>query len=253
MKQHFGFNRFAVLCLLAAIFAVSCNDAKRKDDGKPAESAFPIEYPYDSLMGVYSGDFGGSIIHLSLRMVTGRNATGYTVHKGLKRNFSGPMEVTDRGFHFLLKEPGNNPYDGVFDIKLDTTYHTITGNWTPKNNKDLKMVKFSLKKEQDNDEIDYGWNGVYKDSTATISFNPDGQCVYAFYEVTNGVRSQQLKSVKGSWHRQDETYYISWAQNTEFTEGTSALKIDSARPDPQRDYMAPCLKFNGRVLARTYD
>ena len=234
--------------LLMLVFLASCSDMKRKEDGKPAESAFPVDYRYNLLQGVYSGDFGGSIIHLSLRLVTGRNAVGYTVHKGLKRNFSGAMEVAENGFHFLLKEPGNNPYDGVFDIKLDTSSLTITGNWTPKNNKDLKQVNFVLKKEDDNTDISEESNGTFMDSTATLTLNASGQCAYEFYDVINGVRSQQFKSVKGSWHKQGDTYCITWAKNTELAEGTAALKIDRVQPDPQNAYTVPCLKFNGRVL-----
>ncbi len=256
MKNLFRLSTLLCCCLLAAMLLPSCKDARRKGDGKPAESAFPIAYSYDSLQGIYSGDFGGSVIHLSLRLATGRNAVGYTIHKGLKRNFSGQMEVADRGFHLLLKEPGNNPYDGVFDVKLDTTLHTITGNWTPKNNAKLKTITFVLKKEAANLDMSYEDQpeGTYRDSTATLVFNADGQCVYEFYEVTNGVRSQQLKSVRGSWHRQAATYYISWAKNTELPEGTSALQLDStARNSEENVYMVPCLKFNGRVLSREYE
>ena len=52
------------------------------------EAEIPQEdnFHYDTLQGMYIGDFGGSDIRLIINYVSNKNAIGYNIHKGLQRN-----------------------------------------------------------------------------------------------------------------------------------------------------------------------
>ncbi len=84
-----------------------------------------------SPIGVYTGDFGGSSIYISINFARGRNIAGYNTHKGLRRNLHGEMLPDGSGWKLRLEEPGDHPYDGVFDIRLAEDMQTMKGSWLP--------------------------------------------------------------------------------------------------------------------------
>ncbi len=252
---------------LAILLGASCKHGGKagtntqQEPGKLAASVFPVAYAYEQLEGVYSGDFGGSVIHMTVRKVTGRNAVGYTVHKGLKRNFSGMMEPAVNGFHFVLKEPGNNPYDGIFDIVIDTIDFGVNGNWTPKNA--TKAGKQVFRLERNSKFKNYAQEGdptprTFYDSSSTLSFKADGLCTYAFYPDDPNAPNNQLVTIRGNWVLKDNAFNIEWEKNNVMPNRTCILKPDTLKIDTFKDvltryYYELELTINGRRLSNTRD
>jgi len=78
------------------------------------------------MYGTYSGLYSKGLITLAINYISGSTASGYNLHKGLRRNINGPVELKGGQLNFVLKEPGGNPYDGTFYLSLDTASLKIT-------------------------------------------------------------------------------------------------------------------------------
>ncbi|WP_205513422.1 YARHG domain-containing protein [Longitalea arenae] len=61
--------------------------------------------------------------------------SGYSVCAGNERPFSGMYEEEEGGdkLKVSMQEPGDNKYDGVFDLVISKRERTLTGKWTPFN------------------------------------------------------------------------------------------------------------------------
>src|SRR5690349_17627130 len=115
------------LLLLAAtaLYIFSCQEAPREEAPLvKAQTLVALPLPPEKIKGIYSGSFKGSPISLVLNFVSHRHASGYNVHKGLTRNLSGTVEFRSGRLHLSLAEPGNNIYDGQFDLEIDTARWT---------------------------------------------------------------------------------------------------------------------------------
>jgi hypothetical protein len=100
--------------------------------------------------GLYNGYFGQSAIEIFLDKVEENGtASGYSLHKGLKRPLNGTWEkVSDSTkVRFLLHEPGDNKFDGHFDLLIDSVTFEGEGLWYPKPNSGLGEVFVTLKKQ----------------------------------------------------------------------------------------------------------
>src|SRR2546430_2015280 len=124
--------RINITILLIIIISISCYSPVQKNTVKVDIITI---YNYDTLEGAYVGNFGGSDIRIILTHVTGKHATGYNLHKGLRRNINGTMQQTGNTFTFVLNEPGDHPFDGKFSFTIDTITFILSGTWTPLNNK----------------------------------------------------------------------------------------------------------------------
>lgn len=100
--------------------------------------------------GMYNGYFGQSPIEIFLDKVE-ENGTvsGYSLHKGLKRPLNGTWEKASDStkVRFLLNEPGDNKFDGHFDLLIDSVTFEGEGLWHPKPNSGLGEVFVTLKKQ----------------------------------------------------------------------------------------------------------
>jgi hypothetical protein len=119
---------------------------KNHSDSLKAQEWFP-EYPSDTLTGLYTGDFGDSPIRIFLTYVKNEKAIGYNVHKGLQRNISGDVIQKKDSFELTLNEPGDNPYDGVFVLKISKKDFSTDATWTAKDPA-IPTRKFKLIKKQ---------------------------------------------------------------------------------------------------------
>jgi hypothetical protein len=63
---------------------------KTSVDSVSTEEWFP-QTDFDTLKGLYTGDFGDGFINIVLTYVNDKKAIGYNVHKGLQRNVSGSV------------------------------------------------------------------------------------------------------------------------------------------------------------------
>lgn len=76
-----------------------------------------------------------------------QTVSGRSVAAGNDRPLTGTWEKTQEGYHLQLKEPGDNPNDGQFDLQLNSAQKTIQGSWAP-NNPKVSKKSFTLKQAQ---------------------------------------------------------------------------------------------------------
>lgn len=210
----------------------------------------PADYDFRKLEGIYSGDFGGSDIHVSLRHVNGKHAMGYSIHKGLKRNFYGNMRQEANGFSFKLNEPGNNPYDGTFDFVLDTATMTIKGSWKPNDAQKAQAKTYQLTMLIDSLKE---YMPVIGDSIGSFTFEDDGRCTYETFE------QEELKIpsviVNGNWTKHGDDFTIDWEPNSVFASRRSVLKQvvqQRAGRDGESSYNETYYTVDGRKLGNEY-
>lgn len=77
----------------------------------------------------YIGDFAGDPLELSLLDLDDSLVKGISKHKGVVSEMSGKKLPSDKGYTYVMKELGNNPYQGIFQFELDTSLHLIFGSW----------------------------------------------------------------------------------------------------------------------------
>lgn len=209
-----------LFCAVPLLLA-SCQPRNKQAASDAADTATAyVPYDYSRLEGIYSGDFGGTgDIRVVLRHVTARQAVGYNIHKGLKRNFSGTVLLKGPAVEMELSEPGDNPYDGVFTVRIDTGSKEMKGTWAPANKKELGEKSFTLaRQEKKEGENEYGSMYSYmSDSTGDFSFEPNGQVIYRYYPVdANGKKAEQYEEIKGNWKDDGNNYIIDWQPNKVF-------------------------------------
>jgi hypothetical protein len=127
--------RYLAPSLLAAAFAAACTTGRSS-----------TAHDAQGVLGVYKGDFSGSELELTLEQVDEHTAVGHSLHKGQRSDMKGPVQPSEHGLHFELKELGNSPYEGVFTFDLDTATLRMQGTWTPLTNKELRVVSYTLAK-----------------------------------------------------------------------------------------------------------
>lgn len=212
----------AILLLLAF---VSCKTKNTEASLTAADSAanqklFIPSYAVTNLAGTYTGNFDNGYITIVLNYISGKNVSGYNLHKGTRRNINGTLQQQANGFKFELKEPGDNPFDGVFDFTIDTTRFSLNGIWIPFDSLKTKSKTLSLtkqpKKATDNYEDELGtWvpaTGTYNTDT-TLEFSSEGTCEYKFY-ASPGDSTSQVNSVKGNYITVKDSVLIEWQKNS---------------------------------------
>jgi len=110
------------------------------------------------VLGHWVGAFGPNMINITITHLEGELARGYSVCAGNFRKLTGNFTSNEKGFHFNLKEPGNDPYDGVFEFDVNTTQSTLVGKWTPFVEKGNSPKKYELQQkifQYDNSTGDY--------------------------------------------------------------------------------------------------
>lgn len=219
----------AFICLLA----VACNNGPASSVDEKSDNKSSKIYLYSRIEGVYEGDFGGSgNIRIVLSQVSGSHVRGHSLHKGLRRPISGTISPADYGFSCQLAEPGDNPYDGVFNLKIDTTSFKLAGSWDPVDRNKLSPVAFVLLRTGNladtatlaGDEVAYI---MYDSIGAEYHFEPNGSVSYRFYpdDENQEVTTQQYEEIKGSWRKTATEYIIDWQKNNKFPRSRCIFKI----------------------------
>ncbi|MDX1907809.1 MAG: YARHG domain-containing protein [Bacteroidia bacterium] len=82
---------------------------------------------------LYGGYYIAPTNKLSLIIETfgGGTATGRSVCAGNDRPLTGTYEASGDGWTMTLREPGDDPYDGVFTVSFRQHDTLMTGTWTP--------------------------------------------------------------------------------------------------------------------------
>jgi len=166
-----------------------------------------------NMRGTYAGQYKKGLLTLVINYLSGNTASGYDIHKGLRRNLNGTVEQNGGLLTFVMKEPGGNPYDGTFFFSLDTAASIISGNWVPFDSTIIKGGPMKLKRSEGtvNEELLGEWQG----DLGNLNFLEKGVCTLEYYpkaDSTTEDRRQQI-IVNGSYEVRSDTIRIDWQRN----------------------------------------
>jgi hypothetical protein len=261
-------NYFYSLFILGLLTTCSDSDSKDSVNYKGIEAEIPEEdvFDYDTLQGMYIGDFGGSDIRIVLNYVSKTNAIGYNIHKGLQRNLSGKVKRSGDSVTVYMAEPGDHEFDGVFELLFIGENPTPKGTWKS-NSGIISPKKFSLHRVQPDEGKN--WQGNEKitfenlhlffseasDTLGDYSFKSDGLVIFTYYpggywsddEETDAVRSKkQMTEILGTWAMKGNKVTISWAQNRVFPYPEMRYEVR------QSDYEAELYRDGNPIYMRMY-
>ena len=86
-------------------------------------------------------------ISLSIEEIEGENVKGHSVVAGNYRPFSGTISDSDTEYMINLKEPGDDKYDGSFQISMKKNQKIISGKWKAYKGIEINKRKFNLTKK----------------------------------------------------------------------------------------------------------
>ncbi|SFW87977.1 hypothetical protein [Chitinophaga sancti] len=199
------------VCISAALFCA----CKSSTSSPPAtdSTTLAVSKPADGLTGLYTGDFNGKKIYITINYARNNHLAGYNVLLGLRRNVSGSYKTTKDGIDVILNEPGDHPFDGKFTIHLDAAGEKGSGQWVPLNNSKLAGKSFSVVKiiqtegKGNGFEADYPLGGDHRD----INFKSDGSAILNYYpQIDDSTFAQQMITVRGTWERKGDSLYVNW-------------------------------------------
>lgn len=78
---------------------------------------------------IYSGDFAGDPIDLTLTQIDDSSVKGQSSHLGHVSELSGKRKFSEKGYVYHLTELGTSRFEGTFDFELDTSINLIFGSW----------------------------------------------------------------------------------------------------------------------------
>lgn len=167
-------------------------------------------------VGTYSGHYSKGLLTLAINYFSGNIASGYDIHKGLRRNLNGSVEQKEGRLEFVLKEPGGNPYDGTFYLSLDTASDKISGKWVPT---DAKMAKAGplelVRSVYEHPEIT---QEEYSSDLGTLNFAEQGVCTLEYYPGMDSINERdanaQLITIRGSYEVKGDSIRIDWQRNS---------------------------------------
>jgi hypothetical protein len=252
-------TRFLLFGIGVFLFC-SCEDAVPtvKDvveiEGINAEIPDEDIFDYDTLKGMYSGDFGGSDIRIIISYVSKTNAVGYNIHRGLQRNLSGKVTRSGDSVTVALAEPGDHKFDGVFELLFIGENSEPKGSWKsnsgklPEQNFSLKKMKIGKNEYMDTDtEITssnlHNFFGDASDTLGDYSFQNDGLVIFSYYpggysyaDEEEGSRAQQMKKIQGSWSMKGKLVTVAWEKNAVFPKSKMTYKIKQGEYEAQLDW-----------------
>lgn len=145
------------LCILAVMATLQSHAANSPAASKPAvnPNASFLGYwvgmfkPDKDIVGISAGehdawDFENKIT-ISIDEINNDQVKGHSVVAGNYRPFIGEMINEGKSFHFLVKEPGDDKYDGIFDFYI--TGNFLTGTWKANNKIRIPKRNYSLEKK----------------------------------------------------------------------------------------------------------
>ena len=231
-RQFFIYMKFVIFAALAVATLAACNAGTTETAPGSSDSlvnsgisdiVLNSNYDVQKLTGLYQGMFDGSPISISINYISGKNVSGYNVHKGLKRNIRGSLEPFGTMFKFMLDEPGSNKYDGHFEFTIDTSTFKGRGSWQPKNDSSLGKKAFDLariKTEGNNDLVN-----TWSDSTGRmLDLKADGSATFTWYTGADKSK-EQMQSFSGNWIQAKDSVIITWQPNDVFPSRRTALFV----------------------------
>lgn len=231
-----------LLFTLLTLALFSCKEATPPQQEVKVEKIQPEipeedTFPYDTLQGMYMGDFGGAPIRIIINYASASNAIGYNIHKGLQRNIMGEVVRSGDSIQVILAEPGDNKYDGVFTINFIGIDIKPTGTWVANDesipSQDFKLEKI-IREESDSDEVTmHNFADIFGevgDKYGTYNFEHDGYVVLKHYKDISDDEDvqwdmQQYTEIKGSWELNGDKVTINWEPNPVYKSGKLVLEV----------------------------
>ena len=125
-------------------------------------------------------------INLSIDQIDNDQVKGHSVVAGNDRPFAGKLTKDGKIFHFSVKEPGDDKYDGAFDFYIIQGDSTLTGTWKANNKINIPNRHYNLKKTifryDPNVELDKG--NRYIDWVKNKKVSPNDRQYRAAYDVS---------------------------------------------------------------------
>ena len=262
LRKHLLFN------VLAFLF-FSCSQELVVEDVIEIESVaadIPVmdTFNYDTLSGMYIGDFGGSDIRIIINYISKTNAIGYNIHRGLQRNING--KVTRHGDSIIVRlaEPGDHKYDGVFELMFLENYNVPIGKWIS-NSGDIPEKTVKLKKLQGeshnadwDDDINainfYQYVEFANNAIGEFTFEQDGLVIFSYYPEGSKIdwdhlasaRIEQSIEITGNWSVKDDQLILSWEKNTVFPTSIMVYQIK------KQDYDLQLIGKNDTIITNMY-
>lgn len=223
--------RRVILIMAVLTFIVSCgNKGKTKDGGNTTDSSatdsgvVETNYKTDSLLGEYIGGFGNATIIISVNYINGKNASGYDIIKGNRRNIKGTVENRGSHFEFNLAEPGGDPYDGDFKFKIDTATRCLEGTWMPFDSSKVGSKKYKLNKRKfTHGDVD-GYVGTWYLNDLTVEFKTDktGEAKGRWWNEKS--ETTEEVEIPFSWFDENRVLAIEWGKNNIFLSSKMKFK-----------------------------
>ncbi len=104
----------------------------------------------DANTTIYTGDFAGEPIELTLTNLDDSMVKGESRHKGQTSEMSGKKMSSTKGYSYRMKELGTGQYEGEFSFELDTALNIIFGSWQLADTTDRTAILYTLRPKSAN-------------------------------------------------------------------------------------------------------
>jgi hypothetical protein len=109
--------------------------AKLQEQLTIEENIYNINASENPLYGYWVGAFGKNKINIAIAKVEGENISGHSVCAGNFRAITGTIKNTSDGvYEAIMREPGDDKYDGEFKFTIDLSKNELSGSWKPYKN-----------------------------------------------------------------------------------------------------------------------
>jgi hypothetical protein len=116
-----------------------------------------LEADENNMIGYWVGEFGHNKINIAISEVGEGKASGHSVCAGNYRLINGTeKEIESHIFEYVMNEPGDHKHDGKFEFRINLNEGTLTGKWTPFNDKNNSKKEYVLRKQKFEYKADVG-------------------------------------------------------------------------------------------------
>lgn len=140
---------------------------------------FEPDMEEDLSISVESGIHWGreNKITISIEEINGENVKGHSIVAGNYRPFSGSIKSIDDKFILKLDEPGDDKYDGSFQIEMSKNQKILKGKWKAYKSIEINKRKYNLTKKifkyNPNQQLEYSRNYMDWTKLNTEKFKED--------------------------------------------------------------------------------
>lgn len=231
MKKNLSIILPAVL--LSLLFSCGGNNDNPETESNQGEKKENVKKAYfdtERLTGMYIGDFGKSTLILQINYAQGKNASGFNIVRGNKRNIKGSIEQKGNFYHFMLNEPGNDEFDGKFEFDIDTTDFSLSGKWIPNNPDKASIKEFTLKRTEKrpiNEGFKGDWSGHLEEINGTLSIKANSTVTFhGSYYMENHDPEYEIVDLTGSYiQEEDGSITVEFSKHKRLKKSQFHLKI----------------------------